>query len=817
MSSPQPILNQIALPPSVRALLRRVRFRVRRDAVAAGALLFVCFAVVVFWTTTTLDVSWFRLQRLELPVGLRAILLALILPVSAWLVASRVLFPLVRRVRDTDVALILERRFPQFQDRLITSVESAHGIEGDGPLVRPMLQRSILEADKLAQSVVADEVFNSARLKRLSLSAGGLLLSIVGLGIVQPQLLTRWWSAFVRCEETYYQRTTDVKVVVISQPGDRRIEFQPVDDQFLYRHPRGADLELEMRVPAGGPVEGRLWVVPDRVRVDVIRDDGSRSRTWVSATAASDRTFRFVVTRLQEPISLELLAGDFRTRTPFRVDVVNAPGIDQIHLKCQYPEYTGWNQLRESSIAVTGSEVQLPIGTEFVLTATASKPLRSARIVSDQMEVSGDREAIRIRPRDGQTEQSISQPLIAADGKTLTAKFLIRTPRTAESENSEAAQTTQGESSETDALKTDVLQIPSSTSLRFFLHDDDNVISASPATLRVQGIEDKPPVVVAQMTGIDTAVTRLAQIPITGRIRDDYGLKSAGFEFLVDDESSWRPRPFRTIPATGATEFQLNRNDSEPWEVFDVRPMELSEGQTLTLSVLATDQKPGPAPGVTRSEPMIFRIVSIEELLSLLYTREIALRSRFEEVIAQLEELNNDLQFHQDVAARVDAAAGNSAQEDRISLNTCATRSGNSLRRQANELNAIIEGFETIVRQLINNAIPPQQLAENMRSDIVNPLRFVSSDLIVAADNSVSAFRVAAAEGRSTEPLVLQSRQQVSLVISSLKQILENVRDLAEFHEALRDLKAILDEQQQILDNTKKLQKSQLFDDILNK
>jgi hypothetical protein len=38
---------------------------------------------------------------------------------------------------------------------------------------------------------------------------------------------------------------------------------------------------------------------------------------------------------------------------------------------------------------------------------------------------------------------------------------------------------------------------------------------------------------------------------------------------------------------------------------------------------------------------------------------------------------------------------------------------------------------------------------------------------------------------------------------------------MAEFHEALRDLKAIFDEQQQNLERTRKLQKNELFDDIL--
>jgi len=808
MSAPSAPLNQIAMPSAVKSLLRTVRHRVRRDAMLAGLLFAVCCAVILFWITTSLDVGWFRLQRIELPVGLRMILLAVLLPTGLWLLASRVMFPLIRRIRDTDLALLLERRFPQFQDRLITSVESAKGLPGEGPLVRPMLERSIREAERLAGSVAADDVFDAAGLKRLSWFAGGMLCSVAMLGIVQPRMLTRWWNAFVLCEETYHVRTTELAMQAIAQPGDRRIDFLRSGEQLAYRHPRGADLELEMTVPNGGPAEGQTWVIPDRVRVDVIRADGSLSRTYVSPS--SERTFRFAVTRLQEPIEIELLAGDYRTKTPYRIDVVNSPGIDQVQLKCRYPEYTGWNQLRESSLTVTGSEVQLPVGTSFDLAATSGKSLQAARIVSDQFEISGDQESSRVTLRDGRAVgESTGPPLISEDGRTLTARFEIILAGDAASSDSDV------ESGAADSFEaTAALQIPSSTSLRFFLHDSDDVMSASPETLRVQGIEDAPPVVVAQMTGIGNAVTRLARLPIAGRIRDDYGLKSAGFEFLVDDESTWRPRPFRTVPSTGVMDFELHRGEDEPFELFDLQPMDLTEGQTLTLSIVAGDSNEFPFPGATRSEPMLFRIVSNEELLSLLYTREIGLRGRFEEVIAQLEEVRNDLQFHQDVAARVDTAGTVAALQDRASLTTCATRSGNNLRRQTNELTSITEGFEEIVQQLINNAIPPQQLAETMRSDIVNPLKTIAGEMMTTADKAVSAFRVAALDGRESEALVAASTEQVSAVIAALNQILDSVRDMAEFHEALRDLKAIYDNQIQIQEGTKQLQKRDVLDKL---
>ena len=136
-----------------------------------------------------------------------------------------------------------------------------------------------------------------------------------------------------------------------------RSEFRSLEDRvgsLVYRHPRSADLELEFSVPELDASTGREWVVPDRIRVDVIREDGSRSRAWV--TSAGNRRFRFFVTQLREPVRIEVLAGDFRNLQPWLVEVVDVPGLDSIRLQCVYPEYTGWNQLRETDVTVTGSE-----------------------------------------------------------------------------------------------------------------------------------------------------------------------------------------------------------------------------------------------------------------------------------------------------------------------------------------------------------------------------------------------------------------------------------------------------------------------------
>jgi hypothetical protein len=306
-------------------------------------------------------------------------------------------------------------------------------------------------------------------------------------------------------------------------------------------------------------------------------------------------------------------------------------------------------------------------------------------------------------------------------------------------------------------------------------------------------------------------VTRRARIPLAIRVRDDYGVQTAGFEFQVDDETSWRPRPFRIALAAGTLEFS-----SEQPEYFELQPLELTEGQSLTLSVTAIDRNPLTGGSLARSTPLPFRIVSDDELLSLLYTREIALRSRFEELIARLEEVRKDLQFHATAAQRVDSAGSTAAREDLAAIDSCGNRSINTLRRQANELSAIIAAFEEILQQLVNNSIPLHN-AETMQVGIVDPLRQIRDTGMPAADRAVAAVRAAALASQPILPPLQQAENILSELISSMKNILESVRDMAEFHEAVRDLQQLSEEQKKVLEETKRLQKNDALNNLLNK
>lgn len=817
MTSADPLVRT-ELPAELRTLLQSLHQQLRRYSLLSGLLGLIIAAAVTFWATTGLDSGWFALKRIELPVGLRASLLAVMLAGALWLIFRNLVVPLWRRVQDHDLALLIERRFPEFQDRLITAVEGAQGLPESGPLTSQMMIRTVSDASRLSRHTQSNDVFDHVPLRRRGQIAGILLLSVMGMGAAVPETLPRWWKAFVRCEAVYHERTTDITVRVVQQPGNRRLPFRRMVEEHVYLHPRGNDLELELTVPEGLRPNGEPWVVPKRVRVDVRRTDGTTSRTYVSPT--SHRLFRYVITRLQEHIEIELLAGDFRIPQPLIVRSVPPPALDGIVLQCDFPAYTGWNHLRSTERHVTGSETSLPIGTQFRLQAVCGKRLRAVRIITDGFELSGDMNSSHVEFHDG--DVAVQGPgLLSADGLRITADFLLTPPDISDLSIQEADATAAQLTVTEDAPPRSgrVLSIAPNTSLKFSLHDQDDVMSTRPLVFRIRGIADRPPAIDVQVDGVDSAITRRAVIPFRGSIRDDYGLQSAGFDFVADDETHWRPRPFSTRFRKNTTELVLGREsaaltaDRKP-ELFQVQPLDLTEGQTLSIAITASDGCTIGDVNVTRGDPVVFRIVSNEELLSLLYAREINLRGRFEEALREIQQVQEDLAFHEAVARRIEAAGDEADTQDQTGLTTCAMRSGNTLRRQTNELKSILLGFDGIIRQLINNAVPPAQLSETMRQEILVPLGEIVETDLPRADRAVSRFRVAAMAHESSQTLVTESEREVGHVVARLKQVLENVRDMAEFHEVLNDLRALRELQKQIQEDTRRLKRQRLIDDL---
>jgi hypothetical protein len=111
------VANVAALRQALRRLRRQTRRWVWIESVGFVALL----VAVVFWATLFID------RFLEPPWQVRVAMLAAAGGIVGWLIATKLVGRLAAPLDDAQLALVVERNYPQFQDSLSTVVELSRG------------------------------------------------------------------------------------------------------------------------------------------------------------------------------------------------------------------------------------------------------------------------------------------------------------------------------------------------------------------------------------------------------------------------------------------------------------------------------------------------------------------------------------------------------------------------------------------------------------------------------------------------------------------------------------------------------------------
>ncbi len=293
----------------------------------------------------------------EPPRPLRIALLALVGLAVGWVLVRLVFERLLVRLSDKNLALLVERRFRQFHDSLLTAVELGHS-EHESDFNPAMFDHTRREATQRLAEVDLARIFNPAPLARRIALAVALAGGIVALAVLAPDALAVWARRSLALSDELWPRSTRLVIEGFDQSGHARIA-------------RGSDWRLLVKADAAA---GR--VVPEIVEVRYTTEDGSRGRDNMSreglvapGTAAFQpytHTFKAVLA----PLDFYVRGGDDR-QGPYHLDVVDSPTIGRMTLRCRYPDYMHRDN-RDVSVA---GLVQIPRGTELTLVAEANKPL----------------------------------------------------------------------------------------------------------------------------------------------------------------------------------------------------------------------------------------------------------------------------------------------------------------------------------------------------------------------------------------------------------------------------------------------------------
>jgi hypothetical protein len=761
--SPQP---QPRLTPDIEGLLDGLRGRIRRYVWWEGIAVAVGWLGLAFWVSLLLDQPWFWEPSVIIRAGVLAIVVGVLLFVLFWLVGRRALVPLRRR----SMALLLERRYTRLGDSLVTAVE----LTDAGAPTAGYSPQMLAETCELARQGAADidlaRVLDYRPLWRSASAAGLLALSVAAFGLLAPQAFGVWSRRCLLLSSELWPRFTELS---IDGFRDNRVKVA-----------RGADFELVVRANTAKRV-------PAVVQVRYRTDEGFRAREnmvrdgvaqpGVDPFQRFSHRFQGVLTS----ISLDVVGGDDRHRD-LRIEVVDSPTIAQMRLALEYPAY----MRRPARELPASGAMQVPMGAKVTVRALANKPL---------------------------VEVLVRSPASAADAVAGGA----------------AIESAAGPAAITIPIASGVRQfelplgaVLDDRTLLFTLRDADGIESREPVRLALGVVPDQPPEVAIELLGIGSAVTPIARIPVAGELTDDYGLADAWFEAAIGEDGVPLQLPLARRPE-GRVKLAFDADEPEALDLRDQLPdgqggkLRLAPGQKLTLSVKARDGCDlGDAPQQGASPRFQLDVVTPDALRALLESRELALRQRFETIIAEMTESSETLTAL-DVAPSAEAppdapAAAEPGDDDQAELAPESAAELVALRlervaqncgKNAQETLGVSRGFQGIHDELINNRVDTEELRSRLKEGIAEPLARIAGEMFPELDRRLQALEAALPNPPAADDARKAARDQADAILVQMRAVLNKMLELETFNEALAILRSIMESQEKLNLQTEEVRK----------
>jgi hypothetical protein len=375
----------------------------------------------------------------------------------------------------------------------------------------------------------------------------------------------------------------------------------------------------------------------------------------------------------------------------------------------------------------------------------------------------------------------------------------------------------------------DALPLPPDTQLQIYLHDTDDIQSIEPTLFTINGTIDQSPVVETERQGVRDLITLMAEVPLSGTLSDDYGLRDAWFGYRLEGDEDYS-RLSLVHPPRRESRFVLGENAGTGVERFrlldlpDERKLNLRVDQRLELTLFARDGDNLNGPHIAHGEVYTFQIVTKEALLASLYDKELNLRRRFEQIRDEITGVRDDLLLHreryeQGVQLRnqtpTDQEISSWREELRqisISVTACAERNLHLIRKGHTESRSVEVGFGEIRAEMVNNHVDTPTALQRIDFGVLKPLADINDDDFPEIDLMLGAFRLANERELDPTDHIDAAARAIDELIVRMNNILAEMEQRKEFNEVVRMLQEILDQQRDVRRRTADEQERNLFD-----
>jgi len=757
-------VKQPDLAPAVRAMLAALRARIRWYVWLEGFSAAAACLGVVFWASLAID--WL----FEPPPAVRGLLLGIAAALPGWVVLEMVLRRSLVPLGDRNLAMLLERRFPQFNESLVTAVELTGRRPPESECDAQMLARTCRLAAEPVAEVRLERVFNPRPLRRSMLAAVLLAASVGVFGLWSPEAFGVWARRSLLFSSELWPRKTRL---VVEGFADGRAKVA-----------RGTDLTVVAKADL------RMPLVPNVVHVRYRTEGGSRLQEAMSREGTVDPgedefqeysyTFRGVLT----PILFDVVGGDDAVRN-LKIEVVDSPTIVQMVLDCRFPTYM---ERSPQTLPVTGV-MQIPIGTDVVVRADANKELVRVEIESALEDLPAGPVVLDLA---GRPEPRSFEYVLEDFAEDTTLAFTLF---------------------DSDGIK-------SRRPLRLILVG----VADEPPALAVAPSGIGPAITPQARLPVEGRITDdhgLARIWLEHKI-DEQEPRASLIQAL--ERSVWASATdFDLRYVLDARQLQLTPGQKLLICVKAADRCDLSDGPNVGTSQRWLFD-------VVTAQQLRTRLESRELLLKerfkviieeVVQTRDSLLRMQFGTPSGD----GTDAARGEGAAADGGTAPGadgaepgdEAAGEEKISAERLLNlrmlhveRALQNSQKDAREILGVAEAFAGIREELINNRIDTEELKIRLEKGIVAPLRRIADEDFAELDRRLDELRATLADDQAGLRNRNRATAHMDVLLAAMRQVLAKMIELEDFNEAVRLLRDIVEAQQRLKQQTERLHKERL-------
>lgn len=459
---------------------------------------------------------------------------------------------------------------------------------------------------------------------------------------------------------------------------------------------------------------------PDKVTLHYEDSEGDSG----VATMKADRqnhVYRHEFTQVSFPITFHLEGGDEVT-DDYYIDLLDPPEVSELELQVGFPEYAGRDPV---TIDLATGDPEVLRGGFVILSGKSSKPLENVELVL------------------GESEEN-----------TVTGKVIGKNRFELRYDN------------------------PQKTVLAGVrLRDTDGLTNPSLAPrFLIRVLDDRAPKLRLMKRGIGSMVVSGALVPWRLRAHDDVKVMSGRLEVLKGAGD-------RKSSETHEVELAAEQFGIESVEIegeMELAAFDLNPGAFLSIHAYGKDNA-HPEAHEGKSDPITFKVVTMEELFSDLRRRQQEQRRLFEELIKREERLRDRF---------LDLRDAPPAASEELSVRLEAQ--GQDQREIGRRVHAIERAMDQIFNEMYYNRIAEAGRIARLRSAVVQGLANLRkrtidghAKLLDASARRSDSFQLAGEDGDDVQ-------KQYAAVLRAMRAVLANMIKVEGFTEIVETMRAVI-------------------------